>query len=267
MNVTVFRQTFRIITFLSALILLVACGSGSAQDNEQEPTADAPALPTAEPGELTVDELLDRVEEAWPDVTSMRLSSTSGAIPTDTPVTPTAGTVVTYEEWVAPDSRRVVEEMDGTIINEQIFVDGRVFMWGNFVGTSVAPEVGSSTWVTVDPEVVPDDTPVGYRVTYLTREAGPPFGMVTEQLRQRPVRESGQVQAGGRECTVYTFVDSTQLGERIDFELALDENDLPCQIVQRAGGFQNSTVYEISVPGLEILAPDTPTLVSGTPEG
>lgn len=267
MNISPVRYTFRTFMLICAAVLLVACGSGSARNSEPEPTATVPPLATAEPGELTVGELLNRVDAAWPDVTSMRMSSTSGPVPTDVPATKAAGTMITYEEWSAPNNRRIVEELDGAVINEQVFVDGRVFMWGLFVATSVAPEVGPATWVTVDPSVIPQDTPVGYRVTYLTRDSGSPLGSFTEQMRQRPAKESGQVQVGGRTCTVYTFADSTRLGERIDYELALDENDFPCQSVQRAGGFQNSIVFEINDPGIEILAPDTPTPVSGTPEG
>lgn len=267
MNVTLLHRVRRVFLLALTAVLLVACGSGSARNTEPESTATVPPLPTAEPGELAVGELLERVDAAWPDVTSMRMSSTSGPVPTDDPATATAGTMVTYEEWTAPNNRRIVEETDDGIINEQLFVDGRVFMWGLFVVTSVAPEVGPTTWVTIDPSVIPQDTPVGYRVTYLTRDASTPFVFITEEMRQRSANESGQVQVGDRTCTVYTFVDSTRLGERIDYELALDQNNLPCQLVQRTGGFQNSIVYDINDPEIEILAPDTPTPVSGTPEG
>src|SRR5690606_32897436 len=137
------------------------------------------------------------------DVTSMRMTSVSGPVPTEDDSTPTVDGTVAIEEWTAPNNRRIIEQMDGVTINQQVFADGRVFMWGMFVGTSVAPEVGPATWVTLDPSVIPPDTPVGYRVAYLTRAAGPPFGMVSEQMRQRPVTESGTVQVAGRACTLY----------------------------------------------------------------
>ena len=55
-------------------------------------------------------------------------------------------------------------------------------------------------------------------------------------------------------------------GTEIRHELAVDETGLPCQVVQRAGDFQNSTVYEFNTD-FTIEAPLEGTPVSGTPEG
>ena len=252
-------------------LLLTACSLGSAQESlDPNPTNSVSSnpAPTAAEGELTVGDLITDVNDAWPNVTSMRITSISGAVPTESgDSSPVPQGAITIEEWVAPNDRRLIERVGGIVTNEQIYINGKVYMWGMFVGTSVAPEVGTGTWVTLDPKVIPPDTPVGYRVTYITREPGPPFVTISNDMRQRPARESGTVQVGGRSCTLYTFVDTTQLGERIDYELALDENNLPCQLVQRAGGFQNSSVYEINKPDIQIIAPDAPKPVSGTPEG
>lgn len=252
-------------------LLLSACSLGSAQEaseSESDDSANSNPAPTAAEGERTVGDLIADVDAAWSDVTSMRVTSISGPIPTEgVEGSPVPEGPVTIEEWVAPNNRRLVERVGNIVTNEQIFINGKVYMWGMFVGTSVAPEVGSGTWVTLDPEVVPSDTPVGYRVDYITREAGSPFGSISAEMRQRPVKEAGTVQVGDRSCTLYTFVDTTQLGERIDYELALDEDNLPCQHVMRAGGFQNSSVFEINTPDVQIIAPDAPTPVSGTPEG
>lgn len=265
------RQFARLLSLGIIVTLLVACGNGSTPETgEPEPndSSSSHPAPTAAEGELTVGSLLTDVHAAWPKVTSMRVTSISGPIPADgEDQTPTTQSTTTIEEWVAPNDRRIVERKGDNVINEQVYVDGKVYMWGVFVGTSVAPAVGSDTWVTLDPEVIPPDTPVGYQVSYITRDPGSPFDPVSDEMRQRPAKESGTVQAGGRVCTLYTFVHTTQLGERIDYELALDMDDLPCQLVQRAGGFQNSNVYEINEPDIRILAPDAPTPVTGTPEG
>lgn len=262
----------RLLSLGMIAILLVACGSGSGGSETSnirpnESSSSDPA-PTAAEGELTVGDLLAEVDAAWPNVTSMRVTSMSGPVPTEGEnETPIAQGMVTIEEWTAPNSRRIVELMAGKVINEHIFINGKVYMWGVFVGSSVAPEVGPGTWVTLDPDVIPPDTPVGYRVSYITREPGTPFGTVTDEMRRRPAKELETVQAGGRTCTLYTFADTTQLGERIDYELALDADNLPCQLVQRAGGFQNSSVYEVNNTDIRIVAPDAPTPVTGTPEG
>ncbi len=250
------------------LVAGVLAGCGNSGEDEPDPTPTLAPPPTAAPGEMTVGDLIQRVDAAWPTVTSMRTTSTSGPIPSEKPdATTAAGVQSTVEEVVAPDSRRIVRMTDGATTDEQIYVNGNVYMYGAFVAGAVAPEVGPGTWITVDPSVVPADTPVGYQLSYLMRPHEAPFGSITDAMRSRPATSAGQVQVAGRVCTVYTFADATQAGDRVDYELALDEHDLPCQLVQRAGGFQNSSVFEINVPDLRIIAPDTPTPVSGTPEG
>lgn len=261
----------RLLSLGVIVILLVGCSSGSAPDTGETESVDVASsnpMPTAAEGELTVGNLLGQVDAAWPKVTTMRATSMSGPVPAEGETqTPVAEGMITVEEWSAPNNRRIVELMGDQVVNELVFVAGTVYMWGVFVGTSVAPEVGSDTWVTLDPAVIPPDTPVGYRVSHITREPGAPFGTVSEEMRQRPAKQSGTVQVSGRSCTLYTFIDTTQLGERIDYELALDKESLPCQLVQRAGGFQNSSVYEINDEDIRIIPPDAPTPVTGTPEG
>ena len=134
---------------------------------------------------------------------------------------------------------------------------------------SVSSEGVSQVFITftLDKDIVPRDTPVGNRIAYLTREPASPFARMSDDMLVQPVHESGTVQVGERTCTLYTFGDTGGGGDAIRYELALDENDLPCQVVQRAGGFQNSSVYEINTDGIQILAPDAGTPVSGTPEG
>lgn len=261
----------RVFSVVMVAMLLSGCNSGTAGTSD-EPNIDKSAFlnpaPTAAEGELTVGDLIMRVDAAWSGVESMRITSMSGPVPTEgTDSSPVPQGSVTTEEWVAPNNRRLVERVSYVVTNEEVYINGKVYMWGMFVATSVAPEVGAGTWVTLDPEVIPPDTPVGYHVAHITRESGTPFGMISNEMRDRPAKEAGTVQVGGRSCTLYSFVDTTQMGERIDYELALDADDLPCQHVMRAGGFQNSTVFEFNNPDIQIIAPDAPTSVSGTPEG
>ena len=265
------RQLARLLSLGLIAILLAGCSSGSAPDTGEAESGDLTSLdpmPTAAEGELTVGILLAQIDAAWPKVTNMRVTTMSGPVPAEgEPQTPVAEGVITVEEWAAPNNRRIVERMGDQVVNEQVFVDGMVYMWGMFVGTSVAPQVGSDTWVMLDPEVIPPDTPVGYRVNYIIREPGTPFGTVSEEMQRRPAKESGMVQVSDRSCTLYTFIDTTQLGDRIYYELALDIESLPCQLVQRGGGYQNSSVYEINDEDIRITPPDAATPVTGTPEG
>lgn len=270
----IFRAMLRPATLLRlavlslSAVLLAACGT-SGDENATAPTTEATgAHATAAPGEMSVADLVTRINTAWDGVTALRVTSSSGPIPVDTGSgTPVADNSYAVEAWTTPNNREITEVVDGTVINEQMYVDGVIYMKGIFVGSAVAPEVGSGTWITLDKDVVPRDTPVGNRIAYLTREPASPFSNLTDDLLAQPVKESGTVQVGDRSCTLYTFGDPGDEGDEIRYEVALDANDLPCQVVQRAGGYQNSSVYEINTDAIQVVAPDAGTPVAGTPEG
>lgn len=249
-------------------VLLAACGS-SSDENAAAPTVESTSAPaTAAPGEMSVADVTGRINTAWEGVSAFQVTSSSGPIPVDTGSgTPVPDRSYAVETWTAPNNREVIEVVDSTVINEQMYVDGVIYMKGIFVGSAVAPEVGSGTWIMLDKDVVPRDTPVGNRVAYLTREPISPFSSLSDDLLAQPVKDSGTVQVGGRSCTLYTFGDPGGEGDEIRYEVALDENDLPCQVVQRAGGYQNSSVYEFNADEIEIVAPDAGTPVAATPEG
>lgn len=208
-------------------------------------------------------DLVTLSDDAWPEVTFMRTTSQSGPIPQEGETPPFTGSV---QDWTPNGDRQLLEFQDGTLVNEQIWVDGTIFMRGQFVSSAVAPELDVNTWVVLDTEVVPVDTPVGVRIRLLTREQHGPYGELTEDLLARPVADAGTVSVGDRTCTMYTFGDENETGTEIRYEIAIDETGLPCQVIQRAGDFQNSTVYVYDLD-IKIEAPLEGTPVSGTPEG
>lgn len=255
----------RLLRFLFIPILavvLVACGG---EDSPTEPTATS-APPTVEPGQLTVGDLVANAEEPWGDVRLMRTTSQSGPVPTEGQAP--AAMTGSVQDWTKDGDRHIVEFQDGSVVNEQIYVDGTVYMRGQFVTSAVAPQIDANTWVILDQAVVPTDTPVGQRIAYLMREQETPFGPLTEQTLAQPVREAGTVTVGGRSCTIYTYGDASGSGNELRVEIAVDDRGLPCQIIQRAGNQQNSTVYEFDIDGVDVEAPlEEATPVSGTPEG
>lgn len=265
---------------LAASVLIAVLSACTSDSDEADSASSAPEvamqsdsdLSTPETstssGGMTVRTIVDRVATAWPNVETIRVVSMSGTVPSpNSPSTPESAQTMSVEEWSAPNNRRIVEYVSGTVVNEQRFVDGVVYMRGIFVSTSVAPEVGPETWIILDPTVVPRDTPVGARVTYLTRQPGTPFGSMTEDMLSVEVRDSGTVTVNDRRCQLYTFGDESNRGDEIRYEVAIDENDFPCQVVQRAGQFQNSNVYDVNSGDVLIVAPLEGTPVSGTPEG
>lgn len=251
--------------FLNVLIALVVFLAACTTDSDAEPTPEATeAPPTAAPGQLTVGDLVALSEEPWEDVTFMRTTSQTGPIPTDDDEAPPfTGSV---QDWTPDESRHLLEFQDGTLVNEQIWVDDTVYMRGQFASSTVATEVDTNTWVTLESDVVPADTPVGIQVLYLTREQNGPYGDLSDEFLSQPVNEGGNVTVGERSCTMYTFGDENNTGTEIRYEIAVDDSGLPCQVIQRAGDFQNSTVYAFNLDE-EIEAPLQGTPVSGTPEG
>lgn len=254
------RHIFILKAFLVVGLLLTACGN----DTDAEPTA-APTEPPATPteGQMTVGDLVSLSDESWGDVTFMRTTSQSGSIPTDDESEPFTGSV---QDWTPNGNRHLLEFQSGTMINEQIWADGVVYMRGQFVSSAVAPELDVNTWITLDTEVVQPNTPVGIQVDYLIRDQHGAYGELSDDFLAQPVTEGGQVTVGDRSCTLYTFGDENDTGTEIRYEITVDDDGHPCQVIQRAGDFQNSTVYVFNLDE-EIEAPLEGTPVSGTPEG
>ena len=249
----------KLATLIAVMMLVTACGT----DQDTDPTP-IPGPPTAAPGQLTVADVIALAEPSWPNVESMRTTSQSGQAPRDGENVAFTGSV---QDWTPNGDRHLIEFETGSAINEQISVDGAIYMRGNFVSSAVAPELDNETWVVLDPSVVPSDSRVGVQIQYITREQANPYGELTDDLLTRPVTEGGTAIVGNRTCTVYSFGDENNTGTEIRYEIAVDkETGLPCQVIQRAGDFQNSTVYEYDLD-LTIAAPLDGTPVSGTPEG
>lgn len=249
------------LNFLIAVVfLLTACGNA----NEPEPTPEPTTPPTPAEGQMTLADLVALSDDPWQDVSFLRTTSQSGPIPDDDDEAPAfTGSV---QDWTPNGDRHVIEFQDGSIVNEYIWADGVAYMRGQFVSSAVAPELDVNTWVILDTEVVPDNTPVGIRLLFLTRSQPGPYGELSPDILSRPISEVGPVTVGDRDCTMYTFGDESNTGTEIRYEIAIEENGLPCQVIQRAGDFQDSTVYVYNLEET-IEAPLEGTPVSGTPEG
>ncbi|MEJ7839111.1 MAG: hypothetical protein WKF81_09855, partial [Thermomicrobiales bacterium] len=230
------RHVSSLIALLIAVSTLAACSSGDSSDPEPT-TAPTATLPLA-PGQQSLGQLLDGVEVQLATIASARTvfsSQTAGGTPTTSPVT--------TEEYIAPDSRRIVTSNGTTVVDEQIAIGAMVYMRGSFVSTAVAPMLGSDIWVNIDPALVPADTPVGNVVSYLTGPYRMPFASISDDMRSRGVTQAGQIDIAGRTCTVWIFVDTTSFGDRIDYALSIDAQGLPCSLTERAGTVENLTTF------------------------
>ena len=241
-----------IAALIVSAVLLAGCGGGDAPSptSTPEPTSTVAPLP---PGAITVGDLLAQMDIAWPSVTSFRTTfwSTTG---TDFSTPPATG-LVTIEEAVLPATRRVIQLTDGVVTDEQIVVDGRIYMKGALVPAAIAPMMDVSTWVEIDPSGASSNSPAAMQIAYLTSPIASPFAEVSDETRGLQAVPAGEVTINGRTCTPYTFGDPST----VSYELALDANNLPCRLTMTAGGSTNVTTYEVNPTDIAIAAPDLAT--------
>ncbi len=198
-------------------------------------------------------EVISRVESAWPSVVSMR--STFWSTESTAGGTPPATGAVTVEEALASGERRLMFRQDGQVTDEQIVVDGRIYMRGALVPAAVAPMVDTETWVEVDPAAANSGSPVAPQISYLLSPVEAPFSGTSGETAGLQVTPGEEIFIAGRACDVLTFGDP--LG--ISYELALDPANLPCRFVQSSGGHSSVTLYEFNPPDLVITAPTVAT--------
>jgi hypothetical protein len=231
------------------ILFLASCGTGS---NDPEPTVapTATVLPTLPPGAITVGNVIVEIEAAWAGIGSWRATTWSTESPDLS--TPASGDQVTIEEVVLPSSRHLAQVTGGVVVDEQLLVDGRVYMKGSLVQAAIAPNIDTNTWVEVDPAAASSSTSIAPQVAYLTSPITSPFASVSPETRALQAVPAGDITVEGRTCRRYTFGTAD---EGIAYELALDERNLPCRLVQSGGGYSNVTTYAFDVPGLVLAAP------------
>ena len=231
------------------------------------PVAATPATPaTFEPAD--VGSLIARANAAWTGIRSYRAVEVSGpgttpqaglgATPGATPATP-AGDVEVIDEVVIPDARHQTIS-EGGVGSEVIATGGLLYMRGALAATFVDASVGLTTWVIVDPARVPAGSPLE---TFVSRFIGPeataftaPFGVPSAETMSLPVRSLGPVTSEGRSCVAYEVVQTTQIGERVEIVLAIDEAGLACYQETRAGTITNRVTYSDFDGAVTVVAPE-----------
>lgn len=261
-----FRKSLQIISSLViVMFVMTACGN----EKESVPSATS-APPTAAPDQMSVGDVLALADASWPTVTSMRVTTTqSSGTSSTTDTTPFTGTV---EDWTSSGNRHIIEFADGVAINEQIYVDGVIYMRGVFVSAAIAPGLDVNTWINVAADAYDADSAVGVQLKYLTRSQTNAYGDISEDMLTRVVKDGGELLIGERMCHVYTFGDEAGTGDEIHYEIAVDSDGLPCQVVQSAGDYQVTTTYlfdlDVSITApLEDAATPAGTPTAATPEG
>jgi len=234
---------------LLAGLAMVSCSTESDAEPTTVPTVGM-MVPTISPGGTSVGSILDEINTAWASVRAVRTVFWTAAVGDISDTTPTTGEV-TIELAIAPDQRQVIRMVDNVVIEEQVSVGGRIFMKGPIVVAAIAPMVGTDTWVEVDPQGAETTSAVAAQLTWLLSPVESPFGTVSQETRGLEAFPGEAIRIDGRTCNTWQFGSA----DGIQQELAVDDQGLPCRLIQRAGEFANITLYEVNPDNAAIVTP------------
>lgn len=253
-----FRLFRSFLLLVASAVIVAACGP---LGDEAEPTPTVNALRPAEENELSVNDVLSRVEEAWLTVDSMQVTTVWGndllsASSTATPAVPLQRSIATIKR---PNEQHHINTLGGVTQEEVIYVDGSLYARGSRMHGWIAPNVNPEMWVKVEPSTLPEDLHMRYYLE--SRRALPeaPFANVEATTRQNVATDIGNVEVEGRTCHGYTFAeDSADLG-LWDIELTIDdETNLPCRLVRTTNSsYQGITMFQFNMPDVRIERPGT----------
>jgi hypothetical protein len=246
---------------MAGTLLLASCSL--ELDPDPTPTA-APTAVVFGPNDIVVDTLLDDSLAAWKSVTGWT-SETS----IDSPQGGSASGASTRiaEEMILPGDRHLLSMNGETVVTEEIVADGTLYMRGTLVSSSIYPAVDADTWITFTPDQVPPGTVLEQRVSYLLSAPEFPFASVTDETRALPARPAGEIQVDGRACLVFAFTTASADSAGINYRIAFDEQDRPCQLVREAGGVIETTSWSYPERQEPITAPADATRVDAFPGG
>jgi hypothetical protein len=287
-------------SFAITIVVLLAVLAGCGPMPEATPTT-TPETATSEeeriatPGtpasaELTLGELADRVNAAWPAVRSYRITFTGStsamstglgtpvaralatpgaspvASPAAAPVARPRGTFVSIREVTLPDRQRQDVRGLGANDHEAIAIGDRLYVRGPLV-EQIAPGTPDDVWIVVDPSTLPEGATLSRLLGGLPEVPAAPLAALPQRLLPQVIREMGTVEQEGRECRVYGAADTVPAtGSRVDYTIAVDDHDVPCFIETGTGGVtQGRNEYSAIDGSLSIEPPRAATPVSVPP--
>jgi hypothetical protein len=246
------------------------------------PRADVATPGTPEASSLTFGDLADRINAAWPSVQSYRVTFTgtapsgfagsgtpvSGllATPGATPITRPSETYTTVRAIAPPDRQHQTVTGLGADDHEAIAIGDMLYVRGPVV-EQIAPGTAPDVWIQLDPTSLPDGALLLHLLGGLPELPGAPLSTLPERLRAQGVRELDSIEHEGRACRVFSAADTVPAtGMRVDYIIALDQNDIPCFIETGAGGIaQGRDEYSAINTDVAIEPPASATPVSVPP--
>ncbi len=264
MSTFIFPPRWRLV-LLGVAIALVLGGCSYDSTLEPKPTATATAIAFG-PTDIAVGSLLSDASAAWDGVEAWTVETRTETSSDGSSAT----TSVARETVLLPNDRHVVTTNGDTVVAEEIATGGTIYMRGTLVTSSIYPEVDADTWISFTPDQAPADTALAERVAYLTTPPAFPFATFSAETRALPAKPAGEIEVDDRVCLVYHFTTTSPEREGIDYRIAFDKDDHPCQIVREAGGVVETTVWHYPDSPEPIAAPKDVVVVDefpGAPQG
>lgn len=238
------------------------------------PGMSTPAIPGATPAGgspaasatmTTVGRLADGIAGAWPQTTYRRVQTSVPSADS----TPTAGlTSLTVTDEVAyPGSaHRTVVDSSGATSAEFILIDGQLFGRGTLIPAAFQTSTSPDTWVQFSQVMLAPGSPGANILSQLQALFEPRYSGLAPEEQAREAMLTDEVTEGGQVCFVFSTVETTQTGERLDVEIALTPEGRLCSVTTTGGGLDTVENFEFDVP-VTIAAPDSvATPVAATPE-
>jgi hypothetical protein len=253
------RRLTTLIALVAGALLLAAC---SFDTLEPEPTA-TPTAVAFEPGDVAVGTLIDDARASWESVDAWVAETRGDSTATEGDSGISSSTTETV---VRPDRRRILTMNGDTVVTEEIVLDGRIYMRGTLVSSSIYPAAGPEEWISFTADQVPEGSVLEQEVAFLTAPPEYPFTSITAETRALPAKPSGEVRVGDRTCDAWRFTTTTPETAGIDYTIAFDAENRPCQLVREAGGVVETTTWTYPAEPEPIEAPQDATPVAAFPD-
>jgi hypothetical protein len=291
------RSVPSVIAVVILFAMLVGCGS-MPETAPTTPPETTPSIeePVATPGtpastELTLGELAERVNAAWPTVRSYRITFTGSTVsmptglgtpiarpmatpaatpiatPGATPVARPRGTFVSIREVVLPDRQRQDVRGLGEQDHEAIAIADRLYVRGPAV-EQIAPGTPDDIWIAIDPLSLPERSMLSRLLGGLPEIPAAPLASLPERLLPQVIREMGVVEHDGRQCRVFGAADTVPAtGMRVDYTIAVDDRDIPCFIETGTGEVTQGRAEYTAIDGAFTIEPPVAATPVSVPPG
>ncbi len=279
-----------LVVVLLATLALAACGDDDEDDPKPASTAappvatspapsaaspspvgSTPAAPGATPAggtptamSTTVGRLAEGIAAAWPETTYRRVQ-TSVPSPDSTPTAGSTSLTVTDEVAYPGSVHRTVVDSSGATSAEFLLIDGQVFARGSLVSSTFQTGASPETWVQFSQDMLAPGSPGANVLSQLQALLEPRFSGLAPEEQAREAVLTSETTVDGQACFVFSTVETTQTGERLDVDIALTPEGRLCSVTTIGGGLDTVETFAFDV-SVTIAAPETSvTLNPATP--